>query len=463
MAFGASRLGFHKNGRPRRWMRKLLVDKNGDLRPISRRMVMKKNGTVRAQHVGWFRPPVLETVPAPLPPEPKTVQSWLSDRWQALNPLTMFPEVSGHPPRRITLVTDSVGPSSLFGGVGTALIMAVQWAERTGSDLRIVTRTEPPVTTALSSVLAANGLKFSGAVEYLHAPHVGSAEIAVSDRDLFLATSWWSARCLINTVPADRIVYLLQEDERMFYPLGDDHLMCSQTLAAPFGLVVVNSGLLHRHLTTGYDAVPGLEARSISFEPAFHYARAPRRARAEGDKRKLFFYARPHNHERNLYATGMGLLNQAALRGVINPDQWEVHLVGRGLEDLQFENGLAAVYHDPMPWQAYMSFMQDMDAGLSLMYTPHPSYPPLDLAVMGIPVLSNKFGLKTGLEMYSDNIVTASLDEASLLDGMARLMALADDPVTVSKNFEADHINRDWPAALSTVVDRLEQISRARD
>lgn len=98
MAFGASRLGFHKNGRPRRWMRKLLVDKNGDLRPISRRMVMKKNGKVRAQHVGWFRPPVLETVPAPLPPEPKTVQSWLSDRWQALNPLTMFPEVSGHPP-----------------------------------------------------------------------------------------------------------------------------------------------------------------------------------------------------------------------------------------------------------------------------------------------------------------------------------------------------------------------------
>ncbi|WP_209509377.1 rhamnosyltransferase WsaF family glycosyltransferase [Ruegeria sp. HKCCE4150] len=415
---------------------------------------MKKNGKVRPQHAVWF-----------YSVENKTVQNWLDDRWQSLRPLTMFPETSNPPPRRITLVTDSVGPTSLFGGVATGLILAAQWAERTESDLRIVTRTETPVTTALSGVLAVNDLQFSGAVEYLHAPdlhtpHVGAAEIAVSDRDLFLATSWWSARCLLNSVPADRIVYLLQEDERMFYPLSDDHLMCSQTLAEPFGFVVLNSGLLHRHLTTGDDAVPGLETRSMAFEPAFHYPRAPRPERASDEKRKLFFYARPNN-SRNLYATGMALLNQAALRGVIDPVQWEVHLVGRDLEHLLFDNGLSAVYHDPMPWQDYMRFQQDMDAGLSLMYTPHPSYPPLDLATMGIPVLSNRFGLKTGLEMYSNNIVTADLDMDSLLDGMERLMALADDPDAVARNLDGDHINRDWTAALAPVIDRLAELSDA--
>jgi hypothetical protein len=358
-------------------------------------------------------------------------------------------------------VTDSIGPSSLFGGVGTALILAAQWAERTGSGLRIVTRTETPITTALSSVLSANDLQFSGAVEYLYAPYVGSAEIAVSDRDLFLATSWWSARCLLNSVPADRIVYMLQEDERMFYPLGDDHLLCSRTFAEPFALVVINTDLLYRHLTTGDDAVPGLETRSKAFEPAFPYPRVSRPERAAGVKQKLFFYARPNN-PRNLYATGLALLNEAALRGVIEPARWEVHLVGRNLEHLHFDNNLSAVYHEPMPWQDYVRFLQGMDAGLSLMYTPHPSYPPLDLAAMGIPVLSNRFGLKTGLEPYSENIVMAELDMDSLLEGMTRLMALANDPSTVARNLDTDNINRDWTAALAPVIDRLAEISDAR-
>lgn len=393
-------------------------------------------------------------------PEIKMVSDWLEMRWSALRPLTLFPDTSS--PRRITLVTDSVGPSSLFGGVGTALMLAAQWAERSGAILRIVTRTERPVTTALSSVLGANGLSFSGEVEFIHAPHFGAAEIALGERDLFLATSWWSARCLLNSVAAERIVYLLQEDERMFYPLGDDHLACSETLAAPFGLVVVNSELLHRHLTTGDEAVAGLGARSVAFEPAFRYERAARPERAEGAKRKLFFYARPRNHERNLYATGMNLLNQAALRGVIDTGRWQVHLVGRGLEPLQFDGGLEAVYHEPMPWQDYARFLRDMDAGLSLMYTPHPSYPPIDLAAMGVPVLTNRFGVKTDLSIYSANILTADLPLPAMLDGMARLMALADDPAAVARNLETDRINRDWAGALAPVVDRLIQISDAR-
>lgn len=453
MGFFLRRVAFRKNGTPRKWLGKLLINKKGAVRPYFHRIVFRKNGSVRTQYSVWFGQPDSSRT--------RSVRDWLDQRWQSTSALSIFSETVNPAPRRISIVTDSVGPSSLFGGVGTALLLAAQWAERTGSDLRIITRTERPVTTALSSVLEANGLRFAGSAEYLYAPHVGSSEIAVGDRDVFLATSWWSARCLLNSVPADRIVYLLQEDERMFYPLGDDHLMCSQTLAEPFGLVVLNSGLLHRHLTTGDDAVPGLATRSIAFEPAFHYARASRPVRKDGEKRRLFFYARPHN-SRNLYATGMAMLNQAALNGVIDPAQWEVHLVGRGLEQLLFDNDLSAVYHDPMPWQDYMRFQQDMDAGLSLMYTPHPSYPPLDLAVMGIPVLSNRFGLKTGLEMYSKNIVTADLDMASLLDGMARLMALADDPDTVTRNLDADHINRDWTAALAPVIDRLVEISDAR-
>lgn len=389
----------------------------------------------------------------------KTVSDWEEIRWAALRPLSLFPDPAS--PRRISLVTDSIGPSSLFGGVGTALILATQWAQRSEAVLRVVTRTEAPVTTALSSLLEANCLSFTGEVEFVHAPHFNSAALALGERDLFLATSWWSARCLLNSVSADRIVYLLQEDERMFYPHGDDHLACSETLAEPFAQVVVNSALLHRHLTRGEGAIARLAERSVHFEPAFPYARAACPARSEGAMRKLFFYARPQNL-RNLYATGMNLLNQAAVRGVIDKTGWEVHLVGRGLEPLQFDGGLKAVYHEPMAWKDYARFLQDMDAGLSLMYTPHPSYPPIDLAAMGVPVLTNRFGIKTDLDVYSKNILTADLPLPSMLDGLGRLIALAEDPATVAHNLETDRINRDWTTALAPVVERLAQISDAR-
>lgn len=263
---------------------------------------------------------------------------------------------------------------------------------------------------------------------------------------------------MINTVPPDRIVYLLQEDERMFYPHGDDHLACSETLAERFGLVVVNTQLLLQHLTSGDNIIPGLQARSIAFEPAFHYPHAKKYRQADESKKKLFFYARPNNH-RNLYITGIHLLDQAALQGVLDPSRWEIHLVGKGPQKLHFSSGLSCFYHDPMPWAEYVSFLQGMNAGLSLMYTPHPSYPPLDLAAMGIPVLTNSFGIKTDLRSYSENILTTGLALPELLDGLTRLMALAEDSDQVLRNFESDHICRDWRSTLQPVVSRLAQFS----
>lgn len=458
-------LCFHKSGRPRKWLRTVLADSQGAIRLPFRHMVFKKNGNPRARFRRWM---IQQDLARATDAHMSTlnaaslqngVNSRLEMRWAALRPLRIFPAPSNV--RRITLVTDSVASTSLMGGVGTALIMAAIWAERTGAVLRVVTRTEPPTGSALSSVLSANGLSFSGDIEYVYCPHFGSAELEVGTNDMFLATSWWTARCLLNTVPAQKIVYLLQEDERMFYPFGDDHLACSETLAEPFALVVINSGLLHSHLSEGANSIPQLSLRSVHFEPAFTYVRQTRVSKAPGAKKKLFFYARPHN-PRNLYWTGIRLLNQAAIQGVIDSARWEIHLVGRGLERLQFENGLTAVFHDQMSWQNYAHFLQGVDAGLSLMYTPHPSYPPLDLAAMGIPVLTNRFGLKSDLSMYSNNILCSDLRMSELIEGLRRLMKLAEDPQASARNRQTDHINRDWGGALRPVIERLSQLEGCR-
>lgn len=438
MAGLLKRIFFHKRGEPRDWLKSILFDRKGRLRSQTRRVIYKKSGHPRPQFRVW------------LPPLEKHVRGFLNTRWEPLRPLTTYPESAKV--RRITLVTDSIGPSSLFGGVGTALILAALWSRRAGADLRIVTRTERPVSTAFSTLLGASGISFGGRVEFLHAPHFGGAELSVGPEDMFLATSWWTARCLLNTVPASRIVYLLQEDERMFYPFGDDHLACSATLAECFRFVVVNSGLLHRHLTATADEIPGLAARSIFFEPAF-LGKKPERAKRSG-KLNLFFYARPNN-PRNLFSTGVNLINEAVLQGVLDPTQWTVHLVGSGVESLVFDGGLEVMYHEPMELTEYLAFLQSMDAGVSLMYTPHPSYPPLDLASVGIPVLTSSFGPKTDLSSYSKNILCEAPTIPALLEGLRKLVDLAKDSGMRLENLEQDHINRDWVAALESVVERL--------
>jgi hypothetical protein len=109
-----------------------------------------------------------------------------------------------------------------------------------------------------------------------------------------------------------------------------------------------------------------------------------------------------------------------------------------------------------LSWNDYHSLVASMDAGIVLMDTPHPSYPPLDLAAHGAAVLTNAHGLKTDLSCYSNNILIAQPDAASLGRGIARLVALARDPAARSANLQADRISRDWTGALANVVDRLE-------
>ena len=59
------------------------------------------------------------------------------------------------------------------------------------------------------------------------------------------------------------------------------------------------------------------------------------------------------------------------------------------------------------------------------MDTPHPSYPPLDLAASGAVVVTNRHGRKTSLCQYSENIVcvdpTVEALKAGIADGSSLL------------------------------------------
>ncbi|MCY7401910.1 MAG: hypothetical protein LH477_13350 [Nocardioides sp.] len=376
-------------------------------------------------------------------------------QWGQLAPLPVAHLPSAAP--RVTVLTDSVGPSSLFGGVGTSIILGILLANRFGATLRLATRTEQPDPSVVATLQEAAGIRLDGALETAYIPVGGDKELAVADNEIVMTTSWWTTRATLDsTLDRTQVLYLLQEDERMFYAFGDERLMCSETLGERGITVVVNTQRLLDHLGSP-ENYPHLADEAIALTPAFPGGLTRDGAsladRVPG-KRRFFFYSRPEN-ARNLFWRGGSVLARAVEQGLIDADAWEFHLVGRRTPDLTFPRDVRPLVVEGLNWPDYQSLVHTMDAALVLMDTPHPSYPPLDLAAAGVPVLTNTHGSKQDLGDFSANILTAPSTVEGLLDGMQSLIALSDDRDQRARNVHADRIERDWDTSLAPTVDSL--------
>lgn len=369
--------------------------------------------------------------------------------FEACSPLRVF-SVPDAQPSRISLVTDSIGKGSLYGGVGTAIILSVVMAEKLGARLRIITRTTPADAESLAHVLSVFNLKLSHEVELVFAPffdHTGEVDLLKDER--FITTSWWTTVATMASVPTESIVYLLQEDERKFYPYGDDFVRCESTLKHQTLRYVVNSHLLFNHLLS--EGFENIAAHGICFEPAFPRDLFYPRLISAPTKRKLMFYARPNNL-RNLFYFGIELLEAAILQGIINLDQWEILLVGKDIPRMVFADGYVPQRKENLSWEEYAELVGSVDLGLCLMSTPHPSYPPLDLAVSGAVVVTNRFRSKVDLSGYSENILCGDLDLESMLSTLARGIRLSENDAEKSRNYRAMNIPSDWRHELEEVV-----------
>jgi hypothetical protein len=329
-------------------------------------------------------------------------------------------------------------------------------ARQLGAGLRLITRLEAPDTANLATVLRTHRVAWNGDVEFLHVPYGSNTGIPIGAADIFLTTSWWTTRAVRPVIPPERTFYLLQEDERMFYPYGDNRLRCAETLADPGINFIVNSEMLFEHLVNGCEKLPNIRDRGVWFEPAFPaFGERARNGRPPGAKRVFFFYARPKN-ERNLYWRGLEAIGAAIDEGILDPARWEIHFAGRDLTEVELPCGIRPHLHENLPWPDYARLIGRVDVGLCLMDTPHPSYPPLDLAAAGAIAVTNRHGPKTSLSRYSKQILCVEPGIEQLKQGIAQAVALSDDP---TRRETDDRINRDWETALAPVLKHVSQVA----
>ncbi len=385
----------------------------------------------------------------------------LSDKLWIARPLKTIRDESteGY---RINIITDDIGKKSLFGGVATSLVFVTLLCEKNNWTLRIITRWAPIDLEDYYNFCKVYGLAAPRKVEGYSDARVGSAvnyRLPVSKNDIFLATSWWSARSIIDSDIAKKFMYIIQEEETFFYPYSDDRYWCDRIMHDRNIDFIINSKLLYDYLkNNGYDE---LIQNGVYFEPAFpehlYHPDENTFVPKKDGKKKLFFYGRPMN-PRNLYYFGLKCLDEALKRGIIDGDLWDIYLAGYddGVDGLKFTNGTIAKCNGAMAWDAYAQFARTIDLAFCLMYTPHPSYPPFDMLCSGAVVLTNEFKNKKNLT-YSDNLVMEALDVESLMNGFERAIKLASDLDARKDNYENNRICRDWKDSLKDIVDIFEE------
>jgi hypothetical protein len=435
--------------------------------PLRRRTVALARG-VRKFVVGPPPPPV---------PRPPSKAVGIQELVRAT------PRLSAHEAFRLNLIVPSVAGASTFAGVQTAIdlfrsvsargvrrrIISVEALDASSAtsfaDFRVVEAADDPddhsqlVSVAPPTVPApvpgspggttvASGAGGTYAARTATSSDPGSGalgtpgpalaetappSIPIGPRDVFIATFWptalfalevraWQTATFGSAPPF--FAYLIQDFEPDFYPRSAQYLLSRSTYDAPESTIAVfNSSLLQR----GFHHAGLRFAAEFSFEPRLAPALRDFLAVPAGERsRTIVVYGRP-SKPRN----GFGLIVDG-LRAwrAATPDAGEWRIVSAGEQHPDVDLGEGVVLHSlgKLSLDAYANLLRSSAIGLSLMISPHPSYPPLEMSHLGLLVLTNRYGEKD-LSTWHPNI--SSLHSATA-------QGLAEDLAVLCRRFEAD-------------------------
>ncbi|MEA3291950.1 MAG: hypothetical protein U9Q71_06595 [Pseudomonadota bacterium] len=227
--------------------------------------------------------------------------------------------------------------------------------------------------------------------------------LPVSADDSFIASTWWSAYIAHEAAQRcgrRRFVYLIQEYEPFTFPLGSYSAMAAASYEFPHA-AVFSSPFLEEYFNNNKYGVFSLpeyeETRAASFENAILSFDAEQlRFDVPGGVRKLLFYARPEAHAaRNMFEVAYLALARSIERGVFDGGEWLFHGIGSSHGDIPLPGGRKLEMLGKFGLREYGERLLDYDVGLSLMYTPHPSLLPLEMAAAGMLVVTNECMNKT--------------------------------------------------------------------
>jgi hypothetical protein len=389
---------------------------------------------VRGLRLDAVPPPVLDPKPGartPVAPGPRAIA-------EKIAPLELA--MSDDAPERVNLLIPTIDLDHFFGGYIAKFNLASALAAR---GLRVRLLTVDPVSPlprswqrTLESYSGLDGFFERVEVEFGRE----SQAVEVSRADRFIATTWWTAHiahaALRSLGGTERFLYLIQEYEPFTFPMGTYAALAAESYDLPHR-ALFSSELLRqyfrRHGIGVYvDGEDAGDAASASFENAITAVPPPAAADLAGrNTRRLLFYARPEPHAaRNMFELAILGLTRAVGEGAF-ADRWELNGIG-SIEPgrrIVIRDGLTLKLLPRASQSGYAELLRAHDVGLSLMYTPHPSLVPIEMASAGMLTVTNTFENKTAMALtaISPNLIAARPTVAGVATALLDAAAGVDD------------------------------------
>jgi len=227
--------------------------------------------------------------------------------------------------------------------------------------------------------------------------------------DRFLATSWWTAfsvlRMINNQVAlygngCRKMGYMIQDFEPGFYNWSTHYALAESTYRSEIQTIPIFNS---KYLKDYFDRSGYTFPHEFVFDPRLNvklkeYLPSLNKYRRE---RKILIYGRP-SVARNCFNLIVEGLKIWAGR---QPDasRWELISVGESHKTISIGPDISIRSLGKLSLEEYAECMLKGAVGISLMLSPHPSYPPLEMAHFGLLTLTNSFAGKN-LSSCHENI-----------------------------------------------------------
>jgi hypothetical protein len=389
-------------------------------------------------------PPLTELAPTQaqpaIDPPPPLLQTFSQVQFtqQKIDPLGL--RISVAAPKRINLLIPNIDLKHFFGGYITKLNLARRLAEA-GFNVRLVI---VDICDYLPSVWRRQLQSYDGLEELFDKVETAYAYdrtrlLTVSEDDVFIATTWWTAHIAHQAAKAlkkSKFIYLIQEYEPFTFPMGTLASLANQTYGFPhyaiFSTELLRDYFRQNRLGVFSESVGEGEQASTSFQNCITWVgRITREEIAGRVPRKLLFYARPEPHAaRNMFEMASLALSEAIAAGYFQ-GEWEFYGIGTvgTLAKVELSPGVHMTLYPRQTQEKYRQVLREHDLGLSLMYTPHPSLVPIEMASAGMLVVTNTYANKTAkkLQAISANILAVEPTIEDVTLGLKRAAANIDD------------------------------------
>ena len=344
--------------------------------------------------------------------------------------------------RRINLVVPSINEEHFFGGVSTALTLLDEIIKKTNSNIksRLILTDAIPDKKDMEKFFNYKLVSFDQDIDVDHqmlpVRDKYQKNIFITKNDRFIATAWWTAYITQNILRNQAELYdqayktmgyMIQDFEPGFYNWSAHFTLADSTYKSDIPTIAIfNSSLLRDFFKNKayrfekeYFFEPNLNSHLKQY---LHKIKGPR-------KKNILIYGRP-SVERNCFPLLVAALKEWVWKqpGI---GEWKLLSIGERHKPINLGNGVTLVSLGKLTLSDYAKLLLESAIGLSFMISPHPSYPPLEMAHFGLLTLTNSYANKN-LSQYHDNIFSLEkLTPPMISNGLINMTKkFSDNPTT---------------------------------